>query len=153
MTMARVRRWVGAMACTCLAVGGAACSVESASDGVPPPVPPPNPIPPITGLGALTLRWTLDEVTDPNVCIMGNATTFDVIITTVGGAFAGEFQAPCTSFVATISTLVPAGYFASARLLDAVGTPRTTPIETPAFTIIPNSELVLDLDFPASSFF
>jgi hypothetical protein len=94
----------------------------------------------------------VDEVTDPNVCIMGNAATFDVVLRTASGQFAGEFQASCTSFGTSISSLVPGDYTGSAMLLDSRGAPRTTSVYIQPFTIFENSNLVIDLDFPANSF-
>jgi hypothetical protein len=102
--------------------------------------------------GSLTLQWTVDEVADPNVCAMGNAATFDIILETTGGGFAGEFQAPCGAFTTTISALGEGGYRANAVLLDPAGRARTTSIAIQPFNIIANSNLVLDLDFPPDSF-
>jgi hypothetical protein len=102
--------------------------------------------------GSLTLRWTVDEVNDPNVCIMGNAATLDVVLTTSDGQFVGEFAAACTSFATTISSLVADDYTGTAQLLDSGGRARTTVINLRPFTILENSNLIVDLDFPADSF-
>ena len=147
-----VSRWVGILGGACLALGAAGCFFEASTDAGPTPVGVPPPIPPGPAPGSLTLRWTVDEVTDPNVCIMGNAPAFDVVLTTTGGAFAGEFQAACTSFGTNISALAPGGYWGAAKLLDGAGHPRTTTIAIQAFNIVENSDLLIDLDFPADSF-
>jgi hypothetical protein len=138
-------RWAVLLAGACLAFGTSGCFVEASTDAGPPP--PPAPV-----AGSLTLRWTVDELTDPNVCIMGNAATLDVVLTTSSGQFVGEFAAACTSFSTTISSLAEGGYAGTAQLLDSAGRPRTTVIDLEAFTILENSNLIVDLDFPADSF-
>jgi len=97
------------------------------------------------------LRWTIDETTDPNLCAMGQVMDIDITVSTTGGAFAGEFRAPCEAFATTVSSLLPGSYVANARLVVA-DVPRTTPVDIAPFTIISNSELVVDVDFPANSF-
>jgi hypothetical protein len=147
----RTSRWAAWSAGAFLAITITGCSIQAGTDATPAPVP----LPPPTGgpvPGSLTLRWSVDEVTDPNVCLMGNAATFDVILRTTAGQFVGEFQASCTSFGTTISSLVPGDYTGSAMLLDSSGQPRTTSVYIQTFTIFDNSNLVVDLDFPANSF-
>src|SRR5258706_11156265 len=147
----RKSRWAAWSAGAFLAITMTGCSFQASTDATPTPAP----LPPPTGgpvPGSLTLRWTVDEVTDPNVCIMGNAATFDVVLSTASGQFAGEFQATCTSFGTTISSLLSGNYTGSAMLLDPGGQPRTTAIYIQTFTIFDNSNLVVDLDFPANSF-
>ena len=89
---------------------------------------------------------------DPNVCIMGQASDIDiVVVTSSSGALIGEFQAPCSAFSTTVSTLLPGMYRATARLLDG-SEARTTAVPIDAFTIVENSNLIVDIDFPADSF-
>src|SRR5262245_58458916 len=110
------KRWrglLGALMGACFALGATGCFFEAGTDAGPPPPPPVVP-PPVAG--SLTLQWTVDEVTDPNVCIMGNAATLDVVLTTAGGGFGGEFQAACTAFTTTISSLAPGDYAANTQL-------------------------------------
>jgi hypothetical protein len=148
----RVSRWVGIFAGGFLALAATGCTFESSTDAGPAPPPVGPPIPPGPAPGSLTLRWTVESQTDPNLCVLGNASALDVTLTTTGGAFAGEFQASCTSFGTTIAPLAPGSYYGSALLLDSSGRPRTTAISINAFTVIENSDLVIDLDFPANSF-
>jgi len=142
-------RWAVLLAGACLAFGTSGCFFEASTDAGPPP-PPPGP--PVPVAGSLTLRWTVDEVTDPNVCIMGNAATVDIVITTSAGQFVGEFSAACASFASTISSLAAGGYAGTVQLLDSGGRARTTVIDLQPFTILENSNLIVDLDFPANSF-
>jgi len=100
----------------------------------------------------LTLRWTVQSAADPNLCTLGNAALIDVVLTGSGGRFGGEYQASCGSFATNIGSLAPDTYTATAQLLDGAGRPRTTVIRVNTFTILENSTLVIDLDFPANSF-
>jgi hypothetical protein len=148
----RVSRWVGVFAGGFFALAATGCFFEASTDAGPTPTPIPPPIPPGPVPGSLTVRWTVQSQTDPNLCVLGRASTLDVILTTTGGQFAGEFQASCAAFATTISSLVPGGYYGSAQLLDSAGRERTTAISINPFTILENSNLVIDLDFPADSF-
>jgi hypothetical protein len=120
------------------------CTVEAA-DATPPPVVVVDP-------GRLTVRWMVYEAVDPNLCVLGRAAAIDIAVSTLGGSSAGEFQAPCTAFATTISSLYPGDYVADALLIDSVGTARTTNVQMRPFTILGRSELILDVDFPADSF-
>jgi len=129
-----------------LALGASACFFESSSD--------PGPPPPIVQEAAsqLTVRWTVDEVNDPNLCNMGGTSDIDIVVTTTSGEPRGEFQAQCQSFSTTISTLPPGNYQATARLIDLNGASHTTPVSMQPFTLVADSNLVVDIDFPADSF-
>ena len=148
----RVSRWAGIFAGGMMALAATGCFFEASTDAGPTPTPVPPPIPPGPVPGSLTVRWTVESRTDPNLCVLGNASVLDVILTTTAGQFAGEFQASCSAFATTISSLAPGGYYGSAQLLDGGGRPRTTSIAINAFSILENSNLVIDLDFPADSF-
>jgi hypothetical protein len=145
-------RWAGLFVGGLLAVTTTGCFFETSTDAGPAPTPVPPPLPPGQTPGSLTLRWTVEGRTDPNLCVLGNASTFDVVLTTTAGQFVGEFQAGCSAFATTVSSLAPGGYYGSAELLDGAGRARTTAISINAFTIVENSDLVVDLDFPADSF-
>jgi hypothetical protein len=127
-----------------LAVGLPGCLVEASSNGPPPPPPP--------TVGQLTLRWTVDEVADGNVCIMGQAAAIDIALSTTDGQPAGQFQADCTAFSANMSTLQPGEYVGAVRLIGSNGQARTTTLQVNPFTIVSGSQLVIDVDFPADSF-
>ena len=82
----------------------------------------------------------------------GRDLAHDIVVTTTAGEPRGEFQAPCQSFATTISTLPPGNYQATARLIDINGASHTTPVSMQPFTLVPDSNLVVDIDFPADSF-
>jgi hypothetical protein len=120
------------------------CFVEAGSDAPPPPPPP--------SVGQLTLRWTVDETVDGNVCIMGQAAAIDIVLTTTDEQPAGEYQAGCSDFSTNVSALPPGGYFGAAHLIDGAGRARTTTLQINPFSIVSGTRLVIDIDFPASSF-
>jgi hypothetical protein len=149
-------QWAGMLmgAGLAFAVTSSSCVFEGSADvgPAPAPIPPPPGPPPTASAGSVTFRWTVDETTDPNTCIMGNAAALDVVLTTAGGQFAGEFQSACTNFATTIAPLVPGNYEGRAQLIDGYGNPRTTIVTILSFSITDGTTLVIDLDFPASSF-
>jgi len=124
--------------------GGAAGCIVDVGDSTPPPV--------IVEPGRLTVRWTVNENVDPNLCLLGRAAAIDILVSTSVGASAGEYQAPCGAFATSISSLYPGNYFADALLIDSVGRARTTNVQISPFTIFARTELVVDVDFPADSF-
>jgi hypothetical protein len=131
----------------CLAMALPGCFVQT-DDGAP------SPPGPVVGVaqGALTVRWTVDEGTDPSSCTMGHVALFNIAVSTIDGGFVGEFEASCADFSTTISTLAPGRYVASAELQDTGSQPRTTATDLAPFTILANSNLIVDVDFPADSF-
>jgi hypothetical protein len=139
------RRRAGALALFLTSVAAAGCVVEAVDSAPPPPVVVVEP-------GRLTVRWMVSERVDPNLCVLGRAAAIDISVSTTAGRFAGEFQAPCTAFATTISSLYPDTYVADALLIDSFGIARTTDIELRPFTVLDRSELIIDVDFPADSF-
>ena len=100
----------------------------------------------------LTIRWTVDQSVDINLCSLGRVVAIDVAVSTTAGELVGQFRAPCLTFATTISSLSPGDYVADAVLIDAEGRARTTVIAIHPFAILERSELVIDIDFPADSF-
>ena len=140
-------RVAGTLLAACLACATSGCFVEAGTDPGPPP-----PVVVVPAESQLTVRWTVDEATDPNLCIMGNAAILDLVVTTRDGTLVGAFQAPCDTFATTVSTLPPGDYQATARLVDSAGTQRTTSLSMAPFSLIAGTNLVIDVDFPADSF-
>jgi hypothetical protein len=102
--------------------------------------------------GAFTVDWTVDGTTDPSQCRQGDATTFDLIVETRSGDFVDEYEADCEAFEISID-LPPGRYQASAVLLDSRGDERTTQVDLDPFTVFEADELIVDVDFPARSFY
>jgi hypothetical protein len=99
--------------------------------------------------GALRVDWTIDGTTDPSRCTGSLAAAIEI---TVDGPIPGTFQQACESFATSI-TLEPGSYEAVAELVDSARQPRTTAVQIQSFTIRPNEELRVPIDFPAASFF
>lgn len=131
-----------------LAVALPGCFFGGSSEAPPPPAP----VVTQPAVGQLTLRWTVDEMADGNVCIMGQASTIDIVLTATDGQPAGEYQASCGDFSTNMSTLQPGDYVGTARLVDSGGQARTTTLPINQFAIFSGSLLVVDVDFPADSF-
>lgn len=129
---------------SCLAAFGASgCFFESDDD--PPPPPPPR-------TGTLVVEWTVDQTTDPEECDQGNASDISIALWYGDGAFAGEFLQDCAAFATSIE-LDRDSYYGSAVLVSPGGREQTTMAELGAFEIFGGDELVIPIDFPASSFF
>ena len=135
-------RSLSLFASSCIALALTGCFVgTSRSD---PPVV-------VVGDGALVIDWTINGVTDPNQCRQASATTLEIIVVPSGG-LASTFSQDCEAFATSI-TLAPGTYSASAVLVDADGTARTTQIDIDPFTLHGDDELHAPINFPASSFF
>ncbi len=106
----------------------------------------------VTTTGTLTVDWTINGTKDPNQCNQGAAAAIQITVTDPNANPVGTFEQSCTAFATSI-TLNAGQYAAQARLIDAVGTPRTTTIDINPFTIVGNDELTTPIDFSASSFF
>ncbi len=102
--------------------------------------------------GTLTVDWTINGTKDPNQCNQGAAAAIQITVTDPNANPIGTFEQSCTAFATSI-TLNAGQYAAQARLIDAVGTPRTTTIDINPFTIVGNDDLTTPIDFSASSFF
>jgi hypothetical protein len=122
-----------------LALGG--CVVSTTAD---PPVV-------VAGDGVLVVDWTINGSTDPNQCNQSSATRLEIIVDP-GVGTASTFSQECQAFGTSI-TLAPGTYSASAVLVDANGSARTTQIDIDPFTIRGDDELHTPIDFPANSFF
>lgn len=102
--------------------------------------------------GSVTLRWSVDGSFDPAACDAFNVDTARVDIYDAGGQPILTRFVDCRAFRATI-TLDPSRYSARLQMVDSGRNPLSTSIPISSFTIIGNSDLVIDTDFPRSSFF
>lgn len=127
-----------------IAISLSGCFVQASGDPPPPPPPP--------SAGDLTLRWTVDATIDSNVCIMGQASMIDIVLSPTDGQPSGEYQAACSDFATNVSELRSGEYVGTARLIDPGGQARTTTLQLNPFVITSGSRLVIDVDFPANSF-
>ena len=113
----------------------------------------PAPVPVVvSGTGTLTVDWTINGTKDPNQCAQGAAAAIQITVTDPNLNPIGTFEQSCDAFATSI-TLNAGQYAAQARLIDAVGTPRTTTVNINPFTIFGNDDFTTPIDFSASSFF
>lgn len=104
------------------------------------------------GEGTVTVEWTLGGSSDPSECAAQGASQIAIEVYDQSGAQVGDdYQQPCTdgSFVISLS---PGRFSATAHLLDATGTPRTTVVDIDPFDIVDDSNYTVPIDFPISSF-
>ncbi len=136
-----------------LALGLALAAIASSATGCTASVSPaPEPAPVVvTSTGSLTVDWSINGTKDPNQCSQGAAAAIEITVTDSNQAAVGTFQQSCTAFATSI-TLSAGRYQAQARLIDAVGAPRTTTVDINAFTILGNDDFTAPIEFSASSF-
>jgi hypothetical protein len=130
---------------SCLLLALSGCVVHTSSDPI-------VDAPPVVGDGLLVIDWTINGSTDPNQCSQASATTLEIIVDPADGRPPSTYSQDCEAFATSIS-LAPGRYSASAVLVDANGTSRTTQLDIDPFRILGNDELHTPIDFPASSFY
>jgi hypothetical protein len=106
----------------------------------------------VSGDALLTVTWTVAGTSDPSECAFQGADAIDIVVQTTGGSVVAEVTDDCEEGVTSIS-LAPGTYFADAVLLDGAGRTITTPADLGRFTLYGDDELILDADFPGSSFY
>jgi hypothetical protein len=101
--------------------------------------------------GALTVQWTIAGGTDPDACAVYGADTFELVVFDAFGDFVVETNDPCEAFVTTFD-IDDGLYDADATLVDRADRAATTTVTLDALDVIGGTELVVDVDFPISSF-
>lgn len=101
--------------------------------------------------GSAIIRWSINGTFDPSQCLQFAVDRLQFTVFTLGGGFVGEFVAPCQDFSTRVD-LRPGRYVADAVLVG-VGGVATTVVAIDPFTVIGGTDVVLEIDFPASSFF
>jgi len=99
--------------------------------------------------GSLIVDWTIDHSKDRFACSDIDADQISVELYDDAGFF-GEFAADCESFATTID-LPPGPYSGDALLLDSRGAELTTAVDLGDFSIHPNADSVIPIDFPLRS--
>jgi hypothetical protein len=105
-----------------------------------------------SGSGSLRVDWTINGTTDAFACTQSGVAVIEILVSTGDGAVPAVYQQDCRSFATSIA-LFPGTYAGSAQLLDGANETRTTNVTLEPFTIRPNEELRVPIDFPSSSFF
>lgn len=123
---------------------------SSSSDDTDPVYVPDNT--PVVTRGTFIVDWSINGVKDPSQCVQSSSAQIDITINTAAGVFVGRYQQLCDTFATSIQ-LEAGSYTASALLIDANSTQRTTAAPIGAFTIVAGTETTAPIDFPAASFF
>ena len=102
--------------------------------------------------GTATLRWSIRGAFDPGDCYAYAAATMQILVYDSDGAYLEDIEASCTAFGTT--TALDAGWYsATMQLLDAAGRPVSTLLDTSSFDVHPATDVLIDTDFPDSSFY
>ncbi|HEY4104136.1 MAG TPA: hypothetical protein VGM44_09600, partial [Polyangiaceae bacterium] len=104
-----------------------------------------------TGGGTLMVNWTIVSTTDPNQCATYGAETISINVTDASGVTTPT-RTSCAEFTTAIDGLSAGSYSMTAQLLDASGTPVSTPIGPLLETITDGNTTTQAVDFPADSF-
>jgi hypothetical protein len=112
----------------------------------------PRPTPPEAPTGSLTVRWTIDDRSDPRACSRygRGATDFELLLYSDNHQVAEEY-APCEQFGLTVD-LTPGTYKGYTTLVDRNGDPVTSTLPLEALAIVKDAGLAIDVDFPTTSF-
>lgn len=139
-----MRRALPSLICAgLLALGASGCFFETDDDDRVIVVP--------ARTGALTVNWTIAGTVDPAACALSGADAFELVVYDDFGRFVTEAEAPCESFFISIE-LDDGFYSADATLVDVFDGAVTVTAPLENLDIIADTELVIDLDFPSSSF-
>lgn len=121
-----------------LAAPAAGCIIDATHDHPPSPA------------GTLTVAYTIDGATDPFVCSDFWVTDAELVVYTWSGDFVTEQYAPCDDFEIS-AALLPGSYTADLTLVDAVDRARSITKPLHDLEVFSDTELVVDVDFPAGS--
>ncbi len=102
--------------------------------------------------GYLVVDWSLDRYQDSDVCFDFAAEEIAIQVSSSDGSWSAEYFQDCDAFSTSIE-LVPGRYFATAVLLDGAELDRTTAVNLGSFSLYGDDELIIPIDFPASSFY
>jgi hypothetical protein len=131
----------GLLACCALALLASACVVDDSGPDVI-----------VVGDGLVTVDFTIDGATDARDCALSGADSIDVVITTSDGLVAGESRDACGAFTTSVD-VAPGSYYGDATLLDRSGRAVTTTVDLGHFFVHRDTEVIVDADFPADSFY
>ena len=101
-------------------------------------------------VGTLTVRWTIDGLTDPLDCADLGVDRLELRLYD-GGALVDEFEPYCEDFEVSVD-LFDGIYDGDATLVDSFDRSATLTEPLDAIDIIAGTELVIDVDFPIDSF-
>jgi hypothetical protein len=104
------------------------------------------------GNGLLTVTWTVTGTDDPDACAFEGADAIDIYVERSRGGTAAHVGDACEAFVTSVE-LPPGTYVGDAVLTDPGGHTITTAADLGYFDIYGGDEVIVDVDFPPSSFY
>lgn len=102
--------------------------------------------------GFLTVQWSIAGTFSARACSDFAVTSVEVVAYDSRGSVAGQRTVACESHSAELE-LFPDAYSADVTMLDARGAARTTTLQLPPTSVISDSNVTLDTDFPSASFY
>jgi hypothetical protein len=102
--------------------------------------------------GSVTFRWSVDGSFDPRACDAFFVDSARIDLYDANGAPINTTFVDCRAFTATIN-LAPGRYSARIEMVDVNNEPRSTSLPIQPFTIVSDTNLNIDSDFPRDSFF
>ena len=138
--MTRKQRFIGLFSAVLLSLSGIGC-LSSFEE-----------FPPDLETGLLTVDWTIAGSRDPRRCATFGASEIELRIFDGRGDLAADAGAACEDFSSTLE-LIDGYYDAEVTMLDDAGHRLTRTLTLNDLDIRADTDLVSDLDFPASAFF
>jgi len=101
--------------------------------------------------GFLSIDWTIEGVDDPYLCDYYVVDAMELVLYDRFGYIVTEIEAPCEDFTVTIE-LSPGIYDADATLVGFRDEAATFTEPLDGLDVVPDTELVVEMDFPPRSF-
>jgi|GEM_PF-1927087 len=106
-----------------------------------------------SGLGTLTVNWTIESSSSASGCSKFNAAEISIqLLDGNGNAVGAAHTTPCSTFAWTLTNLTAGSYTVTSTLLAATGQAVSTVATSNAFAIAVNSTVTVNVDFPTASF-
>ncbi len=105
---------------------------------------------PYVGRGSMTMSFTIDSSNHASECVYYGADQLEVTLFDAAGAPVITVDAPCEGHDLSVE-LDEGEYSAEATLIDLDGFPVSDTLVLDAFRVIDQTDLVIDLDFPADA--
>ena len=139
--------YAGLASCVLAVAGLTGCYVST--EPLPGPEPGPIPVIPVQ-TGTVTVSWTVAGSHSAPACSQFGAEDLELTVRDTSHRPVTTVRAPCADFSLPV-TLPRGNYEAEARLVDASGNDVSTALPLQDIRIVPDSNLTIDIEFPATS--